>query len=225
VEFFGDGHEVPKVSQFDVFIHMPNIIIQCDKILDISFSSRQTGFVGRLSPMYVRDNQARIGSGSCGTHPPAIEIRALQPNEDARAFRTLNEEWITHYFALEKKDREILDDPEKTILRQGGHIFMVYVEGHAVGCVALIPLGNGVYELSKMAVSARLRGLGIGRRLLEHAITQAKVIGAKSLFLGSNTTLKNAVHLYESVGFRHVPPEKIPPMPYTRTNVFMEMEL
>src|SRR6266853_1907666 len=101
----------------------------------------QTGLQEVLSPMHIRDNQARIGSGSCGTHPPAIEIRALQANEDATAFRTLNEEWITHYFAMEKKDREILDDPEKTILRQGGHIFMVYVEGHAVGCAALIPLG------------------------------------------------------------------------------------
>ena len=175
--------------------------------------------------MQISDDQARIGSGNCGTQPPAIEIRALQPNEDARAFCTLNEEWITHYFEVEAKDREILDDPEKTILQQGGHIFMVYVEGQAVGCVALIPLGHGVYELSKMAVSPRLRGLGIGRKLLEHAITQAKVIGAKSLFLGSNTKLKNAVHLYESVGFCHVPPEKIPPMPYTRANVFMEMQL
>lgn len=175
--------------------------------------------------MHIRDNQAQVGTGNCKTDPPAIEIRELQANEDARAFRTLNEEWITHYFAMEKKDREILDDPEKAILRRGGHIFMVYVEGLAVGCVALIPLGHGVHELSKMAVSPRLRGLGIGRRLLEHAIAQAKAIGAKSLFLGTNTKLANAVHLYESVGFRHVPPEKIPPMAYTRANVFMEMEL
>jgi putative acetyltransferase len=102
---------------------------------------------------------------------------------------------------------------------------MAFLEGLAVGCVALIPLDRGVYELSKMAVSPQLRGLGIGRRLLEHTITQAKVIGARSLFLGSNSKLKSAVHLYESVGFRHVPPYKIPPMPYTRADVFMEMEL
>ena len=42
VKFFGHGHKVAKMSQFDVFIHMPNIIIQSDKILDISFSSRQS---------------------------------------------------------------------------------------------------------------------------------------------------------------------------------------
>jgi N-acetylglutamate synthase-like GNAT family acetyltransferase len=94
-----------------------------------------------------------------------------------------------------------------------------------VGCVALIPMGNGVYELSKMAVSPRLRGLGIGRTLLEHAIAQARAIGAQSLFLGSSTKLANAVHLYESVGFQHVPPERLPPMPYARADVFMKLSL
>jgi putative acetyltransferase len=156
---------------------------------------------------------------------PKIEIRALLPGDDSTAFRTLNEEWITRYFVLEAKDRETLCDPERTILRNGGHIFMVYADGEPVGCVALIPMGDGVYELSKMAVSPHLRGLGIGRRLLEYAVARARLIGARSLFLGSSTKLPNAVHLYESIGFRHVPPEKLPPMHYSRADVFMEMPL
>jgi putative acetyltransferase len=156
---------------------------------------------------------------------PTIEIRPLVPGDDATAFRTLNEEWINRHFTLEAKDIETLGDPENTILRKGGHIFMVYADGEPVGCVALMPMSSGVYELSKMAVSPHLRGQGIGRRLLEHAIAQARLIGATSLFLGSNSKLSNAVHLYESVGFRHVPPETLPPMHYTRANVFMEMTL
>ncbi len=154
-----------------------------------------------------------------------IEFRALEIGEDGTAFRTLNEEWISRYFVLEPKDRETLGDPENTILRKGGRIFMVWAGGKAVGCVALIPMGDGVYELSKMAVSPAMRGQGIGRRLLEYAIQQAKAMGASSLFLGSNSVLKNAVHLYESVGFSHVPPEKLPPMHYARADVFMEMPL
>jgi ribosomal protein S18 acetylase RimI-like enzyme len=82
-----------------------------------------------------------------------------------------------------------------------------------------------VYELSKMAVSPEMRGLGIGRRLLLDAIALAKRMGARSLFLGSNSKLQNAVHLYESVGFRHVPAESIPDMPYVRANVFMDLPL
>jgi N-acetylglutamate synthase-like GNAT family acetyltransferase len=157
--------------------------------------------------------------------PPAIEIRPLALGDDATAFRTLNEEWITRYFKLEAKDREILNDPANSILLKGGQIFVAYAGAEAVGCVALIPMKDGVYELSKMAVSPHLRGRGLGRRLLQHAITQARTLGASSLFLGSNTRLNDAVHLYESVGFRHVEPESLPPMPYTRADVFMEMSL
>jgi putative acetyltransferase len=157
--------------------------------------------------------------------PKTIEIRSLAPGDDTTAFRTLNEEWITKYFTLEAKDRETLNDPVHSILLKGGYIFLAYSGAEAVGCVALIPIRDGTYELSKMAVSPHLRGRGIGRRLLQHTIAQAKGLGAKSLFLGSNTRLKNAVHLYESVGFRHVKPESLPPMPYSRADVFMEMPL
>jgi putative acetyltransferase len=159
------------------------------------------------------------------TSSPKIEIRALLPGDDATAFRTLNEEWIARYFSLEARDIETLGDPETTILRKGGSIFMVYADSLPVGCAALIPLGQGVYELSKMAISPQLRGRGLGRRLLLHVIAQARLLGATSLFLGSNTRLADAVHLYESVGFRHVPPASLPPNPYTRANVFMQMSL
>jgi putative acetyltransferase len=160
-----------------------------------------------------------------GSTPPAIEIRSLRPGDDATAFRTLNEEWITRDFVLEQNDIETLSNPEASVLGKGGHIFMAYAGVEPVGCVALIPMDDGVFELSKMAVSPQCRGRGIGRRLLEHAIAQARTIGASSLFLGSSTKLPNAVHLYESVGFRHIDPEKLPPVPYQRADVFMRMPL
>ena len=175
--------------------------------------------------MEIQKDEIQMTSTHQALNQPEIEIRPLTTGEDSTAFRTLNEEWITRYFTLEKMDRETLGDPEKMILQKGGRIFLVYLGAEAVGCVALIPIGNSVYELSKMAVSPKLRGLGIGRRLLEHAVTQARLMGAKCLFLASNKKLENAVHLYESIGFRHVAPERIPPMPYTRANVFMEMPL
>src|ERR1700722_2706552 len=152
----------------------------------------------------MHNNGMQIMSERQGASLPQIEIRPLRAGEDATAFRTLNEEWITRYFTLEKKDREILGDPEGKILKHGGHILMVWLGQQAVGWVALIPMGGGGYELSKMAVSPEMRGLGLGRRLLLEAITLAKRIGARSLFLGSNSKLQSAVHLYESVGFPHV---------------------
>lgn len=91
--------------------------------------------------------------------------------------------------------------------------------------MALIPAGDDVFELSKMTITTRMRGLGLGRRLLGYAIAQAKAIGANSLFLGSNKSLKNAIHLYEEVGFQYIGGERIPRPVYARENVFMELRI
>ena len=91
-----------------------------------------------------------------------------------------------------------------------------------MGCCALIPVRPGVLELAKMAVAEESRGLGIGRKVLEATVAKAREMGATLLVLGTNKKLENAVHLYESVGFRHLPPE---PSPYARADVFMEMVL
>src|SRR6201997_5562057 len=80
---------------------------------------------------------------------PQIGIRLLQAGEDATAFRTLNEEWIARYFTLEAKDREILGDPEGKILKHGGHILVAWLGPQAIGCVALIPMGDGGDGVSK----------------------------------------------------------------------------
>jgi putative acetyltransferase len=156
---------------------------------------------------------------------PRIAIRAAQIGDDLTAFRTLNEEWITHFFKMEASDHKTLDHPEEAILRKGGSIYFVEADGIPVGCVALIPMDDGIYELSKMAVSPTMRGLGIGRRLLRYTVEQAREQGIKGLFLGSSTKLKNALHLYEDIGFRHIPEERWPPSAYARADVFMEMPL
>ena len=98
------------------------------------------------------------------------------------------------------------------------------LDGVVGGCVAIVPDGSGAYELSKMAVSPALRGHGAGRALLGAAVRRARELGASSLFLGSSTKLAPAVHLYEAVGFRHVPRESLH-MPYARASVFMRMDL
>jgi putative acetyltransferase len=153
-----------------------------------------------------------------------IAFRLFQPG-DAAAFRELNEAWIARYFRVEEQDRIQLGDPEDNILRSGGQIVMAVAGEERIGCCALVFVKQGVFEVAKMAVSEHYRGHGIGRKLLEYTIAQAKVLGAHTLELASNTKLANAVHLYESLGFRHLPPERVEPSPYARANVFMELHL
>jgi N-acetylglutamate synthase-like GNAT family acetyltransferase len=153
-----------------------------------------------------------------------ITFRLFQ-HGDADAFRELNESWIAQYFRLEEQDHIQLRDPEGSILRTGGQIVMAVAGEERIGCCALIFIRSGVFEVAKMAVSERYRGHGIGRKLLECTIKQAKALGARTLELASNTKLANAVHLYESLGFRHLPPDRVEPSPYARANVFMELHL
>lgn len=223
VQFLGYCNEISKVPKLQISVQTYIVLIEQNRILEIMNESRHS--ISPIEPMSTAHPASSVDSPNAMSTPSAIEIRSFAPGDDTAAFRMLNEEWITRYFTLEAKDRETLNDPVPSILLKGGHIFMAYAAAEAVGCVALIPMRDKIYELSKMAVSPHLRGRGIGRRLLQHAIAQARSHDAKSLFLGSNRRLKSAVHLYESVGFRHVKPESLPPMPYSRADVFMEMPL
>ncbi len=155
---------------------------------------------------------------------PRIEIRPFQP-ADAAAFFALNEQWISRHFGMEPRDHLNLGDPQRSILEPGGHILMAFAGVRPVGCCALIPEHESEFELAKMAVAEDVRGQGLGRRILLAAIDLARSLGARRLTLGSSTKLPDAVHLYESVGFRHIPAEHRKPSPYARADVFMEMNL
>ncbi len=153
-----------------------------------------------------------------------LEIREFKPGDES-AFRELNEEWITRYFALEPKDIASLADPRASILAKGGRIFLAVQNGRPVGCCALLAMAPGEFEVAKMAVTESCQGAGIGRRLLAATIESARTWGARRLFLETNSKLATAIHLYESLGFRHVPPERVAPSPYARANVHMELNL
>ena len=88
-----------------------------------------------------------------------------------------------------------------------------------------MPTGPGDFEVAKMAVTEGWQGRGIGRMILDAVIAEAKRIDARRLHLDTNSKLPSAIHLYESVGFRHLPAEQAKASPYARSNVSMEMML
>ncbi|TAL36893.1 MAG: GNAT family N-acetyltransferase [Phenylobacterium sp.] len=137
----------------------------------------------------------------------------------AEAFRTLNEAWISKYFALEPKDREVLGDPQGKIIAKGGRVYMALQDGEPVGCVALMKMDDGGYEVAKMTVSETLRGSGLGRLLMQRCIDAGAELGATRLYLETNSTLGPALGLYRAMGFKDLAPTDTP---YARADVFME---
>jgi putative acetyltransferase len=139
-------------------------------------------------------------------------------------FARLNIEWLERWFTVEPIDREVLGDPETHLLADGGHIlFAVDGDDRAVGTVALKRESEGVYELTKMAVTPQLRGAGVGRLLMRSALDAFQARGGHELFLESGRKLGPALKLYESVGFRHRPAPR-PGSHYVRADVYMVWE-
>jgi len=143
-------------------------------------------------------------------------------SEHQAIFKQMNLEWLDHYHLTETHDLMILDDPETTVLGNGGSIWMAEVDGEIVGCAGLMKEKEGVYELIKMAVTEAYRGQGISKLLIEKCIANAKEIGAKKLSLFSNHQLQRAIALYERYGFHHV---EVVNSPMETADVRMEMEL
>ncbi|RPD48487.1 GNAT family N-acetyltransferase [Hymenobacter sediminis] len=138
-------------------------------------------------------------------------------------FKQLNVEWIEQYFRLEPADLKALDHPEQYILEPGGQILLASYQGQIVGTCALIKMDSETYELAKMAVSPRAQGFGLGFRLGEAAINLARTLGAKRVYLESNTKLEPAINLYHKLGFRKTVAGL--PSPYERCNIQMELPL
>ena len=155
--------------------------------------------------------------------PDTVRILDFDPRWRAD-FARLNIAWLERWFVVEPIDREVLSDPEQHILADGGRVlFAVDANDHAVGTVALKHEGDGVYELTKMAVDPSQQGRGIGRRLLEAAIAAYRANGGRELFLESSSKLAPALQLYESAGFAHRPAPR-PGSHYARADVYMVWE-
>jgi DNA-binding MarR family transcriptional regulator/N-acetylglutamate synthase-like GNAT family acetyltransferase len=162
----------------------------------------------------VLDNKQKRESAQVNIVPYAAKYQ--------EAFASLNRDWITTYFKMEKKDFEALDNPKKYILDRNGFIFVAMLNNEPVGVCALVKKKKDCYELAKMAVARNMRGRKIGFLLGKTIIEKGRELKAKSIFLESNTILKPAIGLYRKLGFKETVG---PATPYERCNIQMELYL
>ncbi len=152
-----------------------------------------------------------------------VKIVSFDPKYQA-FFKRINENWINTHFVMEENDRNSLENPKEYILDKGGDILVALCDGEPVGVCALIKMNDPEYdyELAKMAVSPKAKGKGIGWLLGKAIEDRARILGAKKIYLESNTILKPAINLYHKLGFKKVVGHTTP---YKRCNIQMELEL
>jgi putative acetyltransferase len=136
-------------------------------------------------------------------------IRPIQPSDNLPLQRVIQTVFIE--LGLPLVGTAYTDEETKRMFEsyQGENEIYYVLEsnGQICGGAGIKPLcdfESDVCELQKMYFSAEIRGKGLGKAVLSKCLEQAKVFGFKTCYLETIPDLKAAIHIYESVGFKHI---------------------
>ena len=103
-----------------------------------------------------------------------------------------------------------LDDIEQSYFAQGG-TFQVLAEenGSIIGAYGLYRMNGHTCELRKMYLHRAYRGKGLGKRLLDDALANARGLGFGRVVLETASVLTEAIGLYERCGFTPYRPDHL----------------
>ena len=155
-----------------------------------------------------------------------MRIHAAESEADVDAARDLFREyqrWLDLDLGFQGFAEELANLPGAYAPPKGRLLLASQGEdGHVLGCVALRPWGDRDGEMKRLYVRPQAHGQGLGRRLAEAVIAEAKAIGYRRLLLDTLPSMSSAQRLYETLGFVDIPPYRENPVPGTR---FLALEL
>jgi DNA-binding MarR family transcriptional regulator/predicted GNAT family acetyltransferase len=118
---------------------------------------------------------------------------------------------LDHYFAELARRFDGGFDPAKgkpvgveDMTPPRGWFFVARLDGRAVGCGGLAPLGAEEGEVKRVWTAPEARGLGVARRIVAAIETTAREAGLKTLKLDTNRALTEAQALYRKLGYAEI---------------------
>lgn len=111
--------------------------------------------------------------------------------------------WRNHDAALGDFQKELDGLPGKYAPPQGA-LFLAEEDGQAAGMIAYQKIEEGICEMKRMYVLDEFRKKGIGKKLVEALITEAKNKGYERMRLDTHPRMKAAHHLYAQMGFYEI---------------------
>ena len=107
-------------------------------------------------------------------------------------------------------------------LEPEGRMLLAREDGVPVGCAMMRQLPDGTCEVRRVFVAPGARRKGVARSMMLRMMDEARRAGYDRMRLVTGAGFSSAISLYESLGFRHVPPYR----PTTWTDVAcMEADL
>jgi putative acetyltransferase len=143
-----------------------------------------------------------------------VSIRRAEKESDLRVAKSLFEEYaesLDFDLSFQDFDSELANLPGE-YARPGGVILVATLDGTPAGCVALRELEAGVCEMKRLYVVSPYRRMGIGRKLAEAVIAEARRIGYRSMRLDTVPGMIEATELYRSLGFGEIEPYRHNPI-------------
>jgi GNAT superfamily N-acetyltransferase len=156
--------------------------------------------------------------GSIDTSPPsAVRLTVARDPPDLDLARTLFREYAdTLGFGLDFQgfDEELAALPGE-YAEPRGTIVLAHVGEAVAGCVALRPLPDDpdACEMKRMYVRPLFQGKGLGRKLGERILADARARGYRVMRLDTIDTMTAAIALYRDLGFRTIPAYRYNPVP------------
>src|SRR6476620_4730295 len=92
------------------------------------------------------------------------------------------------------------------LMQQAVAFFVTRHDGVLAGCGGIELFGNEYGEIKRMYVRPQFRGLGLARLMLDHLAAHAREHKVNLLRLETGIHQKEAIALYEGVGFPQIPP-------------------
>ena len=97
------------------------------------------------------------------------------------------------------------DDLRAIIDSSSSQLMVMYADSEPVGMVTLgsylAPTGRKVW-IEDVVIDSSMRGQGLGRKLIDHAINQTQLLAPAALMLTSRPSRIEANKLYHSAGFK-----------------------